>query len=607
MAETGHSRDGVGAPRTAEASVEFGDTSDQSGAAEEHGLDARKLRTVALTVIAMDPSVTHRDGSILITKVAVTADRLEPGPRSHRFHVVDYDTTTRTANPPADLRPTVGGDGWRWRDLAKGLERYQLETDPAFRAQNVWAIATRTLDTFEQALGRRLPWSFTGHHLYLVPGAFAEPNAYYASEDRAVLFGYVPRGGGKPPVHTALAFDVVAHEVTHAILDGLRPRLAEPGLPDQLAFHEGFADIVALLSVLSSEEVIQSVLGAPDDQGRIADAGVEPEVLKEEALFGAAKQLGATLEGDRSKALRRSVELEPTTTWRDDPSYDEPHRRGEILVAAVTQTMLGMWVNRLQALRHGGGLDRDRAAEEGAKAARHLLAMCLRAIDYSPPVEFEFADFVDAVLVADEVVAPDDQHDYRSALKDSFRVFGIEPPPRMEAIIDFDKEGAKPLYDKLNFDALRVDADEIDRFIWQNAGFLGLDLDFHLHVERVRHATRVGPDGLVVSEILADYIQSVSATLAHFEKLGVRLPKGIDKSTAVQMWGGGVIVFDQFGRAKFHQRKLLQEWQGRQSDRLEYLVSHGLADSHHRFGFSYGERRGQRFSALHASSSTEAW
>lgn len=581
--------------------------------AEDRGLDARKQRMVPLTVIAMDPSVRALDGSVLTTRVAVTADRLEAGPRSHRFHVVDYDTTTRTANRPADLQASDGNGGWRWRDLAQGLDSRQLETDPAFRAQNVWAIATRTLDTFEQALGRRLPWSFTGHHLYLVPGAFAEPNAYYASEDRAVLFGYVPRGGGKPPVHTALAMDVVAHEVTHAILDGLRPRLAEPGLPDQQAFHEGFADVVALLSVLSSEEVVQHVLGTPDALGRISEVRVEPVALKSGVLFGVARQLGATLDGDRSQALRRSVELGPTTTWRDDPSYDEPHRRGEILVAAVTQTLLGMWVDRLQALRHGGGLDRNRAAEEGAKAARHLLAMSLRAIDYSPPVELEFADFVDALLVADEVVAPDDQHDYRTALKESFRAFGIETTPRMDPIIDLDDAGAqrasgpRPLYDKLNFDALRVDADEIYRFIWQNAGFLGLDLDFHLHVERVRHATRVGPDGLVVSEILADYIQSVSATLAHFGRLGARLPDGIDKRTAVQMWGGGVIVFDQFGRAKFHQRKLLQDWGGRQSDRLDYLVSHGLADSRRRFGFSYGERRGQRFSALHTASSAEAW
>lgn len=582
--------------------------------------DALRRRTVEMTVIALDPSVVlenpedpHR--AIVRTKLAIPADRVEPGPRSHRFHVVDYDTTERKAYPPAAVSDTSRRTlaGWQWIDRFEDEPDSVLETNPAFRAQNVWVIAMRTLDNFERALGRRLSWSYDGHHLYLVPAAFAEPNAYYASEDHAVLFGYVPRRKG-PPVYTSLAHDVVAHEVTHAILDGIRPRLAEPSLPDQAAFHEAMADISALLSILSVQELIEDRLGDPDADGRISEEVVDPEQLKGGVLLSLAKQLGATLAGDRRAALRRSAGIDPNDRWQNDPAYAEPHKRGEIIVAAVTQAFLSIWVDRLKPLRYAGKLDRRRAAEEGAKAASHVLTMCIRAIDYTPPVELEMSDFLDALIVADEMLAPDDPHDYRGALRKAFNAFGIFEPA--QRIVDLTKTKDKLVYGKLNFDALQVDPDEIYRFIWQNAPLLGIDLTYHLHVERVRHAVRVGPDGLIVSEILADYVQQLDANAGDLKGLGIEVPERLDAGTPVQLWGGGVLIFDQFAKARLHQTKPLigmgddlQISVDRQSRRLAYLTSRGYLDSAERLGFSYGERRGQRFSALHSSAMREgeAW
>src|SRR5262245_36607033 len=49
-------------------------------------------------------------------------------------------------------------------------------------------------------------------------------------------------------VFTCLSHNVIAHEMTHAVLDGMGlPHFTDPSNPDVLAFHEGFADLVALL------------------------------------------------------------------------------------------------------------------------------------------------------------------------------------------------------------------------------------------------------------------------------------------------------------------------------------------------------------------------
>ena len=109
----------------------------------------------------------------------------------------------------------------------------------------------RTLAQFERALGRRVSWSFGGHQLKVAPHAFAEANAFYASREEALLFGYFAGPDGSTVVQNCLSHDIVAHETTHALVDGLRPRYLEPSSPDQAAFHEGFADVVALLSVFS--------------------------------------------------------------------------------------------------------------------------------------------------------------------------------------------------------------------------------------------------------------------------------------------------------------------------------------------------------------------
>ena len=542
-------------------------------------------QTSLFHIVAQDPSI-KQGRRALTAEVEVPAEHLEPGPRGARFHVVDYESATGRLQTPTRLRP--GTDV-----VAEAAHTRELTGSPAVRAQNVYVIAARTLASFEGALGRRLAWRFNGHQLYLIPHAFPEANAYYAPEDGAIYFGYVPGADGGEAL-AALSHDVVAHETTHAVLDGLKPLYAEPGLPDQAAFHEALGDIAALLSVFSLPEVVGRLLDASPGGRDLPAAKLTADALGQTALFTLAEELGASVSGGRGSALRRSVELPVSAEWRTDPAYDEPHRRGEIVVAAVMRTVLRIWAERLVALTKSGKADRDRVCEEGAKSAAHMLRMVIRGLDYMPPVELEFEDVLDAILKADEVLAPDDEHGYRPALAEIFGAFGVTRP--VGRIVDL-ASGRAPRYERVNFNSLRSDRDEVFRFIWDNASIFKINRTYRMRVESVRPSIRVGPDGLIVGEVVAEYSQTLELTAGELPEQ-VQAPDALEASTELQILGGGVIVFDQFGRAKFQQAKPLDDW-ARQQRRLDYLVARGLTDGDGRFGFTYSLPRGQRFALLH--------
>ncbi|MEV5965982.1 hypothetical protein AB0L70_29715 [Kribbella sp. NPDC051952] len=616
-----------------------------------------KHDTVPMTVFAQDPIVMDAKTGPIFAQVAVPAERLQRGPRGHRFHVVDIGVGSNTAAAPVIL---TDRDPWVYRDRWDAQNRTgdpaDLVENADFRAQNLYAVAAHTLALFEQHLGRPIPWYSHYPQLYLVPRARIEANAFYSREHNAVMFGWLPAVSGRPSLYTALSYDVIAHEVSHAILDGLRPRYTEPGLPDQLAFHEALADLVALLSVFSLKDVARRLLDEdgsgliefetddaamrnPDRElgrkelaeGRAAKLKASPLARLAEQIGGQrAQAAGGTVAG-RYPALRRSIDLLPSPAWLNDPAYVEPHRRAEILVAAFMQTMVSMWAGRLDPLRievaadgaaaaDHGGLDVARVAEEGVKAAQHLLGMLLRALDYLPPVELEFGDVIDAVITADQRLAADDEHGYREALTAAFGSFGIVPPSHQ--IVDQDgvaapgpgnakADGAttpykadpdtRPKvgirYEHLNLAALRTSPEEVYQFIWNNAGALQIDVRLTTRVERVLGSTRVGPDGLIVNETIADYIQILHALPDELPP-GIKVPADLPEDTPVELLGGGVLVFDQFGRFRLHQRKPILDVE-RQNRRLDYLFTQGILDREGGLGTSDGQGDKRRFSLLH--------
>ena len=75
-----------------------------------------------------------------------------------------------------------------------------------------------------------------------------------------------------------------------------------------------------------------------------------------------------------------------------------------------------------------GRLPAVRVAEEGADIAGRMLTMAIRALDYLPPTDLEFGDFLSALITSDLEIKPDDsRYGVRDALRRSFAGFGIKP------------------------------------------------------------------------------------------------------------------------------------------------------------------------------------
>jgi hypothetical protein len=570
-----------------------------------------------MTVIAQDPGVRTRGrtGPILMAKIAVPAEPLIPGPIGYRVQVVDYDSTARRFHGAHDLPECFEDEPPAW---PAGDPR--IVGDRRFHAQNTYALVMKTLARFEFALGRRVGWSFKVHQLKVAPNGMLDANAFYSPHEEGLVFGYFPgRSGGT--VHTCLSHDIVVHETTHALIDGLRERYLDPSSPDQAAFHEGFADVIALLSVFSQPELIRKLLMPPTKTGGaralIGKADVTTPALRKNALFGLAEQMGQEIEGVRGGALRHSTRLEPDPAHLDTPEFQEAHRRGEILVAAVMNGFINAWAARIEDLGVPGqtAYAVARVAEQGADIADALATMWIRALDYMPPVHLEFPDTLSAALTADTEVRPDDSRfDLREHMRRSFLAYGIRPAPTSDRDGTWKRDPGGLTYDRVRFESMRSDKDEVFRFLWENRDPLEIDLRRGAYTEvlSVRPCVRIGPDGFTLRETVAEYYQVARLTPEEARRVGVELPREYvtalrkERAAAAQrgrvralvnaqepmlaaddgapdeeakpmttaLYGGGVLIFDEYGRLKYHVHN--DVFNGpRQSRRLKYLWETG--------------------------------
>ena len=382
----------------------------------------RHLRT-----FAFDPMSTRLSGEFLTISVPFEPD-LERGPRGVLLEVVDYDPVRKLWYKQIDLNET-------FILLQDGLT--PAEADPRSHQQIVYAVAASVIERFERYLGRRFRWRDKGR-LALVPHAFEGRNAFFDPEREAVLFGYyradsVDPGANLPEqmIFTCLSNDIIAHEVTHGIVHRLRPHFAEATNPEVFAWHEAFADLIALFQHFAHRGVVRAAIAST--AGNIERGG---------ALFDLASEFGQST--GRGEALRQAIDPKvPTAQIRTPDRYraaTEPHERGACFVGAVFDAYIDRFqaavADLLRMARSGAGLYSggrlhpdlvERVTAEAVMTADRFLGMVVRAFDYLPPVDVTFGDVVRAIVTSDYALYPTDGDRLRGLLVEALRRRGIHP------------------------------------------------------------------------------------------------------------------------------------------------------------------------------------
>jgi hypothetical protein len=539
-----------------------------------------------LRIYTLDPSVSYRLGGV--ATVNVPYESLEPGPIGHLFAVHCERVPDPLKATPLDL------------DDPSLLLSSGLSPSPAngqFHLQMTYAVCMLTYEAFRKALGRDLAWAVdpaSGDQctrLRIRPFGMYERNAYYDRDEGGLSFGWfhaaanpaghtIPRG----LVFTSLSHDVVAHETTHALLDSLRSEFSSPMNPDVLGFHEGFSDVIALLQHFSFPEVVEQ--GLRDSRGAVGQASM---------LTGLAREFGyATSHRGSVLPLRSAVDVEHIDTFDSDAltaagatngplAYKpdmEPHLMGTVLVSAIFEAFATVFRRKSARYFRIAGIapeDVGRVsmsdelvkiiAQEASGIAEHFLDICIRAIDYCPPVDMELGEYLRALITADSDVVAEDPWCYRESLMRSFqrrRIFPAHVPFMTEDAVRWQSPG-KPLkipdlaFGKLSFNGDPSHAAS-EKELLRQARILGEfvvnpDNARQLHlaapgaklpknltyaappiVQSVRTTRRVGPDGSVLFDLVAEVTQS--CTVKHSDDL-------------MDFMGGVTLIIDPFGDVRY--------------------------------------------------------
>lgn len=201
-----------------------------------------------------------------VVQVSSPAGTVGPGPENDRMYAIHPVGKSK----PYGISPVPTGGmylpPWDGEILppampdADGHFDHLDPSDPAFEMAHLFGAAHFTMDVWEDYFGHPIPWHFGKDGEEKL-----ELTILHSLDNALIGWGFLEAGGTSEHDDEfrpyALNFDVVAHEVGHAII------YSQVGIPspdafsgEYFGFHESAADLVALITSLHFGSVIDDVM-----------------------------------------------------------------------------------------------------------------------------------------------------------------------------------------------------------------------------------------------------------------------------------------------------------------------------------------------------------
>lgn len=476
---------------------------------------------VPVTVYMTDPLLAQEAPEIGLEEMKINWESgLTNGPTSARISVVDYDADTNLLEESTKWDPQkwsfVESNGNRLNH--KNMDNYQ------FHQANVWGIVSNVLDFYEDSsvLGRPIPWGFEGNRLIVVPHAGFGENAYYDRDSKSLQFYYC--GTKEKPVYTCLSHDIVAHETGHAILDGIRPFYLENTGIQVSAFHEFIADLTAILSAMRSNNLRKKLAKV-----------TEGDLKKAKSLADLAEEFAQEVTG--RKYLRSALNPDKMENVREGFS---PHSCSQVLTGAMFDIMTRIAANYMEMQNKKG--KKHTPSEALWYAIDRFRRVALQPLDYCPPVDICYEDYVNAVFARDCLTNPDDPHEYRKIMREVFEWRDIP----------FSKENIEPDYSHYhcpNINYITSSRTAAYLFLHEMRELLNIpkEQDFFIAdlyaANKVNRASQRMPREIVLEYIWYENIKLEGSRFKNFE------------GKIVSLLCGGTLVYDQLGNLLYWTRK----------------------------------------------------